>query len=32
MKKYYELSSPNMALINENARLQEENKRLKKMF
>ena len=32
MKKYFELYSPNEALINENAKLREEIKRLKKLF
>lgn len=32
MKKYFEMHSPNEALINENARLREENKRLKNLF
>lgn len=32
MKKYFELYSPNEALMNELAKLREENKRLKKLF
>ncbi len=32
MKKYFEMYSPNEALINEIAKLREENKRLKKLF